>query len=61
MYWEALDFEVPVVPGRSWRRLVDTARPSPKDIVEDVREMPIEGDRARVEGRSVLVLLSGSI
>ena len=37
MYWDALDFEVPIVPGRRWRRLVDTARPSPDDIIEDVR------------------------
>jgi glycogen operon protein len=59
MYWDALDFEVPIVPGRRWRRLVDTARPSPEDIVEDVRQAPIEGDRVRVEGRSVLILLSG--
>jgi glycogen operon protein len=59
MYWGALDFEVPIVPGRQWRRLVDTALPSPEDIVEDVRQAPIEGNRVRVEGRSVLVLLSG--
>ena len=59
MYWDALDFEVPIVPGRRWRRLVDTARPSPEDIVEVVRQAPIDGDRVRVEGRSVLILLSG--
>ena len=59
MYWDALDFEVPIVPGRHWRRLVDTARPSPEDIVEDVRLASIEADRVRVEGRSVLILLSG--
>jgi glycogen operon protein len=44
MYWEALDFEVPVVPGRRWYRVVDTARPSPEDIVETARQVPIEGD-----------------
>jgi glycogen operon protein len=59
MYWDALDFEVPIVPGRRWRRLVDTARASPEDIDEDVHQTPIDGDRVRVEGRSVLVLLSG--
>jgi glycogen operon protein len=59
MYWDALDFELPIVPGRRWRRLVDTARPSPEDIVEDVRQSPLETDRVRVEGRSVLILLSG--
>ena len=59
MYWDALDFEVPSVPGRRWRRFIDTARPSPEDIVEAARQAPIEGDRVRVAGRSVLVLLSG--
>jgi glycogen operon protein len=57
-YWDALDFEVPIVPGRRWYRFVDTARPSPEDIVEDGRRVPIKGDRVRVEGRSVLLLLS---
>ena len=58
MYWDALDFEVPIVPGRRWYRFVDTARPSPDDIVEAARQVPIEGDRVRVDGRSVVVLLS---
>jgi glycogen operon protein len=59
MYWDALDFEVPIVPGRGWRRLVDTARRSPEDIVEDVHQAPLEKELVRVEGRSVLILLSG--
>jgi glycogen operon protein len=58
MHWDALDFAVPVVPGRGWYRVVDTARPSPEDIVETARQVPIEGDHVRVEGRSVVVLLS---
>jgi glycogen operon protein len=58
MYWEALDFEVPLVPGRRWYRIVDTARPSPDDIVETKRQVPIQGSQVRVEGRSVVVLLS---
>jgi glycogen operon protein len=58
MYWDTLDFEVPILPDRRWYRLIDTARPSPEDIVETAHQAPIEGDRVRVEGRSVLVLLS---
>jgi glycogen operon protein len=58
MYWDALDFEVPVVRGRRWYLAGDTARPSPEDIVETGRQVPIQGDHVRVEGRSVLVLLS---
>jgi glycogen operon protein len=61
MYWDALDFEVPIVPGRRWRRLVDTARPSPEDIVEDVHQAPLEKDRVRVEGRSVLIIVGLNI
>jgi glycogen operon protein len=59
MYWNALDFELPTVRGRRWYRFVDTARPSPEDILETVGRVPIDGDHVRVEGRSVLVLLSG--
>jgi glycogen operon protein len=58
MYWDALDFDVPVIPGRRWYRLVDTARPSPEDIVETAHQAAIGGDHLRVEGRSVVVLLS---
>jgi isoamylase len=58
MYWEALDFEVPAVPGRRWYLVGDTSRPSPDDIVETDRQAPIEGNRLRVEGRSVVVLFS---
>jgi glycogen operon protein len=58
MYWDALDFEVPVVPGRRWHRIVDTARPSPEDIVETAHQAPIDGDHVQARGRSVLVLLS---
>jgi len=58
MYWDALDFEVPAVKGRSWYLVGDTSRPSPDDIVETERQKPIKGDHVRVEGRSVLVLLS---
>jgi glycogen operon protein len=58
MYWDALDFDVPVVAGRRWYRLLDTARPSPEDIVETARQANIEGHQVRVQGRSIVVLLS---
>src|SRR5262249_55736561 len=58
MYWYALDFELPAIPGRRWYRMVDTARPSPEDIVETALQVPIEGQKVRVEGRSVQVLIS---
>jgi glycogen operon protein len=58
MYWDALDFDVPAIRGRRWYRLLDTARPSPEDIVETARQVAIDGHQVRVEGRSVVVLLS---
>jgi hypothetical protein len=49
----------PVPPGRTgWYRAVDTARPAPDDLAESGSEPPIAGPTCRVEGRSVVVLLS---
>jgi len=48
MYWDALDFEVPIITGRRWYRFIDTARPSPEDIVETARQVPIQGGEVRV-------------
>jgi hypothetical protein len=48
-----------VPPGRSsWRRAMDTARPAPDDLAEPGNEPPIAGPTCRVEGRSMVVLLS---
>jgi isoamylase len=44
-------------PGR-WRRIVDTARHSPDDIVEEPDAPVIDAATYRVEPRSVVVLLS---
>jgi glycogen operon protein len=58
MYWDSLDFELPGVLGRRWYRLIDTSRPSPDDIVEAARQPMVDGNRIRVEGRAIVVLLS---
>ena len=58
MYWEDLDFDIPDVDGRTWFRVVDTARPSPEDIVEPGQEVPISDGVYRAKGRSVVVLVS---
>jgi glycogen operon protein len=58
MFWEGLDFELPVVPGRCWCLAVDTARPSPYDIADPGSEPEVRGTTCRVEGRSVVVLLN---
>jgi glycogen operon protein len=59
MYWEGLDFELPRVPGRGWRKAVDTSQPSPKDIAEFGSEPAVAGNSVRVAERSVVVLVNG--
>jgi isoamylase len=55
---QELEFEVPTVPGRTWRRVVDTARDAPIDIVEERDAPPVHGAAVRVSGRSVVVLVA---
>jgi len=33
MHWEAVEFEIPQFQGLTWRRTIDTAQPSPMDIL----------------------------
>ncbi len=58
MYWEPLEFEAPAAPGRQWFIAVNTAEPSPNDIAEPGQEAPFVEPVCRVEGRSVVVLVS---
>jgi glycogen operon protein len=59
---EALPFRVPLSPsGRRWRRLIDTALPSPQDIVpEDAAPEVAPGTVYSVAGHALVVLLSGA-
>jgi hypothetical protein len=57
-HWEPFDFQMPSVPGRHGGRVTETFRPSPQDILEPGREQLITGDCYRVEGRSIVVLMS---
>jgi glycogen operon protein len=59
-YHEALMFQLPSSPsGRPWRRVVDTALPSPDDVLEtdDGPQIPVLHPY-RVEARSMIVLVS---
>jgi glycogen operon protein len=58
MFWDSLDFEIPPVRGRRWFKVVDTAEPSPRDIVEPRNEVEVPGKVCAVQGRSVVVLVS---
>ena len=60
MYWEKLDFEVPVLTDRRWLKVVDTAEPSPQDIADPGNEVEVDGGVCPVQGRSIVVLVSGS-
>lgn len=47
--------ELPVIRGRSWRLALDTALPSPDDVVPPDDQRPIDRLHYQVAGRSVVV------
>ncbi len=59
-YWEALDFELPPLPeGASpWRRIIDTAAPSPRDLVAFADAEVASGPTHRVAAHSVVALFA---
>ena len=56
MFWEPLDFEVPVDPQRVWQVAVDTFAPSPERADETVGPA-LGGTQCRVQPRSIVVLV----
>ena len=56
-YWETLSFEIQAIGP--WQRIVDTALPSPADIVETAAAAPIAQNRYDLAGRSIAVVRSG--
>jgi isoamylase len=58
MYDLGLDFELPHIDGQRWAVAIDTAQPSPEDILEPGAEQPIEGSSIHVFGRTAVVLVS---
>jgi glycogen operon protein len=58
MYWDSLDFELPIVPGRHWFLAIDTAQPSPRDIADPGSETEVPGNTYQVQARSVVVLVN---
>lgn len=55
-YWEPLEFELPELQGRHWRRWIDTSLDSPNDIVPWEQAPEISGNKYRVADRSVAML-----
>ena len=57
MFWEPLDFEVPIDPPRAWRVAIDTYAPSPHDIADQGHEAAWRRPLRTVQGRSIVVLM----
>jgi glycogen operon protein len=57
---QTVSFKIPAAPsGRPWRRAVDTALPSPDDIIEEDRGPEVRVlDLYRVEAHSMIILVS---
>ena len=59
---QSLDFELPAVEARGWRRAFDTALPAPDDASEPGAEPRVADDRVyRAGGRSAAVLVSAPL
>ncbi len=53
-------FRTPAPPrGRRWHKLIDTAAPSPHDIVEEARSLPLAFSNVAVAGFGAVVLIAG--
>jgi glycogen operon protein len=61
-YWQPLDFELPRESSDGkplqWRRWIDTALDSPRDIVPWEQATPVSGSSCRAESRSVVMLIA---
>ncbi|VTT97863.1 glycogen debranching protein : Glycogen debranching enzyme GlgX OS=Rhodopirellula maiorica SM1 GN=RMSM_03253 PE=4 SV=1: CBM_48: Alpha-amylase [Gemmataceae bacterium] len=59
-FWGPLEFELPrPAGGVPWRRWIDTALPSPDDIVEWTAAPPVPDSTYRAGARSVVMLFTG--
>jgi isoamylase len=56
MSWQAVEAELPVIPGRFWHLTVNTAGASPDDLIEPSRRDRVPAPGFRVAPRSVVVL-----
>jgi glycogen operon protein len=59
-YTNPLEFTIPAAPsGRPWRRVVDTALPSPQDIVDEADAAPVPVlQQYPVHAHSMIILVS---
>jgi isoamylase len=57
MFWQPLDFELPVDPRRVWHIAIDTFARTPDDIADPGHEAPLPRPLCTVRGRSIVVLV----
>lgn len=59
-YWDGLPFQLPEAPyGQHWHVFANTSLPSPDDICDLGKEVPLENEREIiVGGRSVVILIA---
>jgi isoamylase len=58
-YWEPLEFELPPLPdGQQWHCWLDTALPSPQEIVPWSGAKPVSGSTYLVQARALVGLIS---
>ena len=58
---QPLDFELPPLPagsGAAWRRIIDTAQPSPQDLCDYAQAATVGGSTHTVDARSIVVLFA---
>ena len=58
-HWAELTFTVQEGDPGQWRRVIDTARPSPEDMAEPGRESRLDARQMVVGPRSIVVLIRG--
>lgn len=58
MYWENLNFEIPLLEQRNWHVSIDTSQNSPHDISEICSDIKLSSNEYIVLGRSIVVLIS---
>ena len=58
-YWEHLQFDIPKPKGgRPWKRILNTAASSPKDILTFENAPIVHGEKVYVNARSIVLLMS---
>src|SRR5262249_54236871 len=56
MFWQPLDFEVPIEAKRAWHVAIDTAAPTTQDTGSVDRRALVRSSPYRVQERSIVVL-----